>query len=182
MQASFIPTSVLTFVLLIPQNSCRAAQQNDSPHTPLAGWKAPEEPSSGPVSGIQVQASLVATTPGSAALGGHPGRRVVRDSNAWREVWHQVHSPRMPPPLPSIDFTKEMVIGATAGWADADSDFTIDSVVAQNAQLVAVVTRHDGCGPVSGSIRSTGPSVLMRVPAYERVKFVERRRPMKGCE
>jgi len=73
-----------------------------------------------------------------------------------------------------------MVLAATAGPFDVDGDFTIDSILQADHQIMAVVTRLLGCGP-TGTVAASGPTVLMRVPARHSVKFVERRRPLPRC-
>jgi hypothetical protein len=116
----------------------------------------------------------------SRAFEKRPGRRVVRDSIAWREVWEQTYSRREVAPRPEVDFAHEMVLAATSGMFQVDGRFAIDSVLQSDHRILAVVTLEIGCGP-TGAVRYSGPTVLIRVPARREVKFIERERYMPGC-
>src|SRR5712671_3246759 len=46
-----------------------------------------------------------------------PLRMVIRDRDAWREMWKRVHHGQFPelPSLPEIDFSREMIVVAALG-------------------------------------------------------------------
>jgi hypothetical protein len=43
-------------------------------------------------------------------------RLVVRDRDTWVQVWNRINLPSKSPPLPEIDFTREMLVVAAMGW------------------------------------------------------------------
>jgi hypothetical protein len=171
---AFIPLALLA-------SSCRAAQQEPGRLEPLPGWSSPAKPTDEHVQGETLPGvEVIAVTPHNRALQDHPGRRVVRDSSSWREVWEQASSTLEVPPLPTVNFRDEMVLAATSGPFDIDGRFTMDSIMQSGRRVLAVVTREIGCGP-TGTIMGSGPTVFIRVPARREVKFIERERYMPGC-
>ena len=178
----FVVTPTLLTPLILLATSCGPAQQEPRRLEPVPGWTAPAKPTDEHVQGeLLPGVEVIAVTPDSRVMQGHPGRRVVRDSSAWREVWEQAHSsPKPPPPLPAIDFDNEMVVAATSGPFDIDGRFAIDSVLQSDHQILVVVTRELGCGQTGTEVGS-GPTVLVRAPSRSNVKFIERRRLEPGC-
>lgn len=149
---------------------------------PHSGWDAPEKPSTAHVKASPLpKSALIAMSHYSDTLHDHPGRRVVRDSVAWREVWTQAHpASSAPPPLPSVDFKNEMVLAATAGPVMQPGRILLDSVGTERGHLVAVVTIERRCSPAAFG---EAPTIFVRVPATSKpVRFVERVREYTQCE
>ena len=50
----------------------------------------------------------------ATVVGSQPNRQeVIRDQAAWQAVWDDLFSHQTPPPLPAIDFSREMVVLVT---------------------------------------------------------------------
>lgn len=104
-------------------------------------------------------------------------RLVVRDSSAWRQLWIALNRPFVPaPPLPPIDFAREMIIVAALGARPTGGyDIVIESAVRDSGGVEVDVRRSTpaaGC-PVSAVV--TQPVDLVRVPvAPELPNFRER--------
>jgi protease stability complex PrcB-like protein len=91
---------------------------------------------------------------------------VVRDSAAWRHLWAELTRPFVPPPpLPPIDFAREMVVVAALGSRPtAGYDIVIEGAARDSAGLEVAVRRTSpgaGC-PVLAVV--TQPVDLARVP------------------
>ena len=104
-------------------------------------------------------------------------RAVVRDSALWRELWARINQPFLPaPPLPSIDFRREMIVVAALGARPTAGYDVVIEGVAQDSTGIEVVLRRQapapGC-PVAAAM--TQPIDLARIPASDHpVRFRER--------
>jgi len=104
-------------------------------------------------------------------------RLVVRDSGAWRETWQMIHRPFIPPPpVPPIDFSREMVIVAALGTRSSEGYEVVLENVREDTAGVEIAVRVNepapGC-PVSAVL--TQPVDLARLPASARpVRFRQR--------
>ena len=110
-------------------------------------------------------------------------RAVVRDRDALREFWQRATAGQAAPPaVPSVDFTREMVLVVAAGRRTLEDDIGVDSVrtgretdaSGRTAEVMSAMVRLvEGCG------RFTSPGYpveIVRVPKFDgRVSFVERR-------
>ncbi|HXD49661.1 MAG TPA: protease complex subunit PrcB family protein [Gemmatimonadaceae bacterium] len=102
---------------------------------------------------------------------------VVRDSAAWRQLWTELTRPFVPPPpLPPIDFAREMVVVAALGARPtAGYDIVIEGAARDSAGLEVAVRRTSpgaGC-PVLAVV--TQPVDLARVPTLAvETRFRER--------
>jgi hypothetical protein len=104
-------------------------------------------------------------------------RTVVRDSLNWRTLWERINRPFFPPPpLPAIDFGREMVVVAALGTrSSAGYDVVIEGAE-QSSNGIEVALRRaspaPGC-PVPAVM--TQPLDLARIPASDQpVRFRER--------
>jgi protease stability complex PrcB-like protein len=62
-------------------------------------------------------------------------REVIRDAASWSRLWSQIHAGRIPvPPLPAVDFGREMLIAVASGTRPT-AGFSI--------QVTGVTTRGD---------------------------------------
>jgi hypothetical protein len=91
---------------------------------------------------------------------------VVRDSATWRQLWAELTRPFIPPPpLPTIDFAREMIVVAALGSRPtAGYDIVIEGAARDSTGLeVAVRRTNPGAGcPVLAVV--TQPVDLARVP------------------
>jgi hypothetical protein len=110
-------------------------------------------------------------------------RTVVRDESALRLFWQQATAGQStPPPLPTVDFARDMVLVVAAGRMSPEDEIRVDSVLVgretdangrREPVMSALVRTVEGCG------RFTAPAYpvqIVRVRRFEgRVRFVERR-------
>ena len=94
----------------------------------------------------------------------------VKTVEAWKQLWQQ-HSPDRP--LPAVDFTKEMVVGAFMG-SRPSAGYTLEIVSAIEASGTLVV-RYREASPSRGTMTAqviTSPYHLVAVPFFPgEVKF-----------
>jgi hypothetical protein len=104
-------------------------------------------------------------------------RIVVRDSATWRETWQTIHRPFIPPPpVPSIDFSREMVLVAALGARPSEGyEIVFENVREDTVGLevdILVSEPARGC-PVAAAM--TQPVDLARIAASARaVRFRQR--------
>jgi hypothetical protein len=104
-------------------------------------------------------------------------RFVVRDSDAWRGTWQTIHRPFLPPPpVPPIDFSREMVVVAALGARPSEGYEVVFENVREDTTGIEVAVRVSeparGC-PVAAVM--TQPVDLARIPASARpVRFRQR--------
>lgn len=108
-----------------------------------------------------------------------PERLVVRDAAAWNSLWTRIHARQSPvPPLPSVDFTKEMVVFAALGTQPSGGySVLIDSATEAGDGNINVTVRAGSPGPACGTTSAlTEPVDLARLARRDaKVQFVERR-------
>lgn len=116
-------------------------------------------------------------------------RMVIRDEQALRSVWRQATSQQSsPPPVPTIDFSREMVLVVAAGRMTPEDQIHVDSVAVRqvpDAQghmqkgLRVVVDVIRGCNQFK---TAAYPLEIVRVRRYNGpVQFVEKRTRAQGC-
>ena len=96
-------------------------------------------------------------------------RLVIRDRDAWREVWTEINMLKLPSPrLPEIDFSQEMVVVAGLGTrGSAGYGIIVDHAYEQDNQLeIAVVSRSPGSDCVRAAVM-TAPVDIVRLPKME---------------
>jgi hypothetical protein len=104
-------------------------------------------------------------------------RFVVRDSDTWRETWQTIHRPFIPPPpVPPIDFSREMVVVAALGTRPSEGYEVVFENVREDTSGIEVAVRVSepdrGC-PVAAAM--TQPVDLARIPTSARpVRFRQR--------
>ena len=94
-------------------------------------------------------------------------RMVVRDERAWRNVWQAIHRRMVPvPPIPPVDFAREMVIVAAMGKRPSGGfAIRVDSAMDLGDSLEIVVRTE---APGQGCLRDasiTQPLDLVLLPA-----------------
>ena len=107
-------------------------------------------------------------------------RIVVRDGAAWRTVWAQATSAQpAPPPLPAVDFEREMVLVVGAGKMTPGDQIHVDSAGVRRDFFVAVVRTIVQCRPFPADAY---PLEIVRVTRSDKTAtFVERRERAANC-
>jgi hypothetical protein len=115
--------------------------------------------------------------------------RVIRDAAAWQQVWSEATSSQAtPPPLPDVDFNRQMLLVVSAGRMSVVDGVSVDSV-GTRAELTEAGRRQDvlavyytvlrGCPP---STREAYPVEIVRVRKFDgNVRFVAGSAPGAGC-
>jgi hypothetical protein len=103
-------------------------------------------------------------------------RMVIRDREAWLDVWKRIHSPgpthgpsSTVPPLPEIDFSREMLIVVTSGARPTGGyGIIVDAAYERHDQfeiVVRTISPGKGCF-VTQAV--TQPVDIVRLPKTER--------------
>jgi hypothetical protein len=95
----------------------------------LACDDSPTDPASSPV-GYQT----VLKTSLRGDLPDLQGRETIRDQGTWQAVWTELYG-GSPPPLPGVDFRREMVVAVVMG-PSCGGEVTVSSIVREGAELV----------------------------------------------
>ena len=93
-------------------------------------------------------------------------RQVITDSDVLARIWAQAHEGRSEvPPVPTIDFAREMVLVAAHGTRNSGGyTITIDSVVVTGESMYVYV-RKTSPGPTCGTTGAlTEPASIVAVP------------------
>jgi len=118
-------------------------------------------------------------------------RLVVRDAAGLERLWRQATAGQSaPPPAPSVDWGREMVVAVAAGRMTPNDRIAVDSVGTRREpgadgrerEVLAVLVRTtQGCVQFR-SASAAFPVSLVRLRRYEgTVVFVERRERAAGC-
>jgi hypothetical protein len=119
-------------------------------------------------------------------------RLVVRDREAWVDVWKRIHAvdpyrrpyPE-PPPLPEIDFSREMVVVAAMGQRPSSAyAIVIDGAYAyeRNYRLeiaVRSIENRKGCGAFT---MMTAPIDIVRLPKTNRSVIFRETEVVPDCK
>jgi hypothetical protein len=116
-------------------------------------------------------------------------RLVVRDPAALDALWRRATAGQpAPPPLPAVDFRREMVVAVAAGRMTPDDRIRVDSVgmrrePGENGRvrdvLAVLVRTTEACERYSTAVY---PLQVVRMRRYDGpVVFVERRERAEGC-
>ncbi|HYW30322.1 MAG TPA: protease complex subunit PrcB family protein [Gemmatimonas sp.] len=111
-------------------------------------------------------------------------RVVIRDDAAWRTAWAEMWARTGPsvPPLPAIDFSRDMIILAALGQRNSGGySITIDSASRATSGAIVWVSKPTPgkCGTLAAL---TQPVDLARVPKVDgNVDFREREAVSPGC-
>lgn len=116
-------------------------------------------------------------------------RLVIHDPQTFEETWNRATSTQMsPPPAPTIDFSRWMVVVVGGGRRNTDDEIRVDSAAfrerttvqgAKEQVLMITVLMRTGCG---GFDASGYPLEIVRLPTFDGpVEFTERTIPGPGC-
>ncbi|MBY0552592.1 MAG: protease complex subunit PrcB family protein [Candidatus Obscuribacterales bacterium] len=122
--------------------------------------------------------SLVVTAIEKGGYSGVRGKlqQVVRTDAEWKKLWEKHKSTVLSqPPLPKVDFSKEMVIALYRG-SQTSGGYTV-SIVSVEDDGTNIVVTYKETDPSPGGVQLsaiTQPFVLARVPVSNKpVKFVK---------
>jgi hypothetical protein len=145
----------------------------------LGGCSSPQGSTSPP--GTSIPITRFRAEPYSFAFNSgveQPERLVVRDSAAWNTLWIRIHARQSPiPPLPTVDFTREMVVFASLGTRSSGGySILLDSASEAGSGAIDVVVRSVSPGPRCGVTAAlTEPVDIAKLPRRDTpVQFVER--------
>lgn len=110
-------------------------------------------------------------------------RLVIRDQNEWRAVWEAINqSAFRKPPLPEIDFSREMVVVVASGERPSSGySILVDSAYERNDQLeINVVSRS----PLHCAVLTvmTDPLDIALLPKSERSVVFKETEVVHECE
>ncbi|HLL30220.1 MAG TPA: protease complex subunit PrcB family protein [Allosphingosinicella sp.] len=90
----------------------------------------------------------------------------IRNQAEWLGQWRRINARQDPPPLPPVDFEREMLLMAAMGpQSSGGYRVTIDKVIEQPGELLAFVrfvSPGRGCGAIAAI---TSPVDIVRLPA-----------------
>lgn len=117
------------------------------------------------------------------------GQVVIRDVATLQDVWQRATSTQSsPPPMPSVDFGRQMLLLVSAGRMSPDDEIHVDSVGVRR-EVAAAGGQHDvlavqytitqGCRRFN---RDAYPVEIVSVRRYDgEVRFIGRRERATGC-
>jgi hypothetical protein len=106
-------------------------------------------------------------------------RMVVRDSAAWQTVWTQATSTQAsPPPLPAVNFARDMIVLVGAGRMTPGDQIHVDSVGVRGDAYVVVVRTTVQCRPFPAAVY---PVEIVRVPQSDKPTAFAERRERANC-
>ncbi len=107
-------------------------------------------------------------------------RVVIQDRFTWSEAWADATSgDPSPPPLPAIDFGRDMILLVAAGRMDPGDRIQVDSVGVRDEDLMVVVRTIQDCREFT---RDVYPLEIVLVGKSDRrVRWVERREMALHC-
>src|SRR5213078_4432177 len=114
------------------------------------------KPQGTPLAIVQLGPKLSGARSSYAVISGFRDRRrmMIRDRETWGDVWKQIYSgpisfswtgpgsekvPNLPPPLPQIDFSHNMLLVVTMGSEPNGGEILVDGVYEHANQLEVVV-------------------------------------------
>jgi hypothetical protein len=108
-------------------------------------------------------------------------RLTIRDVETWRNIWSRATAGQASaPPLPAVDFGRQMVLLVGAGRLRSGDQIHVDSVGTRKGTTIAVVRTTVECQAFPGVAY---PFEIVQVKRSERaVVFVERQSKPADCE
>jgi hypothetical protein len=138
-----------------------------------------------PAAGQSVR--LIRLAPGADSLTVNSGltestRLVVRDAATWKTTWSRIWTAIPAPPLPTIDFSREMVIVVGLGTRPTSGHAIVIESAATEGGSLNVVVRTDTPGPGCLSAQMlTSPVDVARVPRSDATVQFSDRNVTRNC-
>ena len=107
-------------------------------------------------------------------------RNVVKDTSAFRQFWKRATQGQpSPPPLPTVDFSKDMVVVVAGGRMKPGDAIRVDSVGTRGTLMVLVVRTTVACTPFPSD---AFPFEMVKVARTDgQVRFTEHRLRASDC-
>ena len=148
------------------------------------GGKAPPPPV--PMGPVPVDARLLYDNGGGIR---DSGQFVIRDAPSLQALWQRATSTQSsPPPVPQVDFARDMVLGVAGGRMAPNDQIHVDSAGirtertpsgAQQRLLAVHYTVTEGCTRIN---RDAYPVELVRIRKYAgEVRFMGKRERAANC-
>jgi hypothetical protein len=108
-------------------------------------------------------------------------RTIVKDSSAFRSIWKRATQGQpSPPPLPVVDFSKDMVVVVAGGRMKPGDAIRVDSVGTRGTLTVLVVRTTVACQPFP---TDAFPFEVVKVARTDgQVRFTEHRIKAPECQ
>jgi beta-glucuronidase len=107
---------------------------------------------------------------------GEAESRVIRDAKDWASTWASLHAGLPAPPLPHVDFSREVVVFVALGPRNTGGfDVNVERISRRppNDLVVRIVETSPGDGCMSTQM-ITSPAIAVRAPRAAQVQFVRR--------
>jgi hypothetical protein len=152
--------------------------------TAACGGSAPRAPA--PLGAMPIEARLLYDNGGGVR---DSSAVVIRDAAALNEAWQRATSTQgTPPPVPDVDFRRDMVLLVSTGRMWPDDQLRVDSAGVrretttdgrQEEVLAVTYTVTEGCRRIN---RDAYPVELVRIRRYDGpVRFIGRRERATNC-
>ena len=109
---------------------------------------------------------------------------VIKDEAAWKAFWKTIHENQTPaPPVPAIDFSREMVVVAAAGMKPS-SGYAMQVMSASEAKgevTVVVQATSPGAGCMN-AMMMTSPVDIARIPKRDGQVRFDVKRVTRDCK
>lgn len=153
---------------------------------PAAAPPPPPEPEPDPLAPLSQSARMYYDNSGGIA---DSVRIVVRDDQAWEELWSRATSRQSSPPgRPTVDFDDQMVVAVGAGRMTPQDRIQVDSAGfytertvdgEESEYFVVVVRTFEGCRLLDSD---AFPLEIVRVPRFDGpIRWEERRERQTDC-
>lgn len=172
--------ALLLAALLAP--ACSAAPAAPAATVPPAAPQSPASPQAPatPVTVTRLRPEPLSFTYNSGLT--RAQRLVVRDEATWRELWASIWRGGSVPPLPPVDFTREMLIVAALGQQPTGGHGIFVDGASAAAGGLAVRIRTVSPGPqCATSAALTEPVDIARLPRHDGPVTFEERAETQEC-
>lgn len=147
----------------------------------LLGCSSATEPSQGqPLPIGRLATSLIPTAVSSFD---QPQRLLIRDAAQWQSAWTEMWRGRNPiPPLPHVDFARDMVLIAAAGTRPTGGYSIHIEAVSEEASTLRVVVRTVAPGPnCIVTLALTQPADVVVAPRRDAAATFDERAETRSC-
>lgn len=111
-------------------------------------------------------------------------RVVIHDAEAWGKIWEQIHSPFTPtPPLPEIDFSREMVVVVGLGTRpNGGYGIIVDRAYERDDRLEIIVRKQTPGNNCFNTQAVTQPVDIVRLPKSKRAVVFRETEVVHECK